>query len=470
MSGVSAVRAACGVAGHHTRHPARRQVRSLPGVGLVCQLHEAPAMMMNRILAVVLLGVIGCATDAEPTFDEFGDDQGDGKSDAPNDGMPRLDVNDVSILYPLPTTASGLTDLLGLDTPTARGPLLSKDQFTALVALIHPEQDTNLRGLQYEDWRVVGVRVDPCEMLAPGMPCTPQLRLVAQSFDHTEQGSSVISDDNAIHLVYSIPEDQQAQMLRDLVALKTSNPTFNTNKKPLGIHPILKSQGLGGTFATDLAQLVTTYAGVASAQNVTVMYTLNAGEWRFAAGTIVNGAVEQVPVPCSPTPTISMSGTTGVVGNFINHVSPAATCADNVNDIIDSSDKGGGFKAGSFYKLADDVQARDVDLALRVLNPNLNRVGTTDCVGCHVASRALARVNDTRFVNLNDGNPNRFVPPKFVTTKYKTSPADAIGPYNVRAFGYQGRDVAYAQVVVNLSALAADAINQKIRTENLLTP
>ena len=45
-----------------------------------------------------------------------------------------------------------------------------------------------------------------------------------------------------------------------------------------------------------------------------------------------------------------------------------------------------------------------------------------------------------------------------------------IEQYNVRAFGYQDRDVAYAQVTVNLSALAADAINQKIRHEHLLDP
>ena len=107
------------------------------------------------------------------------------------------------------------------------------------------------------------------------------------------------------------------------------------------------------------------------------------------------------------------------------------------------------------------------ELRVRVINPNLNRVGTTDCVACHTASRALARVKDTKFPNLDDGNPNRFVPPKHVTTRYATAAGDATGPYNVRAFGYQGRDVAYAQVVVNLSALAADAVNQKIRNGGL---
>jgi hypothetical protein len=412
-------------------------------------------------LTMVFLGAAlatGCMSESDSG--EFGDD----KSDGGNDGFVRMDVNDVSILYPLPSSEAGLADLIALDAETARGPLLSREQFAELVALIHPEDDPNVVGLAYESWRIVGVRVDPCEMVAPGMPCTAQLRLVAQSF------SGTTTDDNAIHLVYAIPEGDVAPMLRDLVALKTSNPSTTTNKKALGIHPILKKQGLTGAFAAGLRTLVTTYAGKAASQNVTVMFTLDAGDWRFGAGTVAtDGHVTQVPVPCSPTPTISMRGTTGSIGNFIASVDPGGTCADNVNEIIDSNGKNDApFLQGSFFKLSAEQQDADVDLALRVINPGLNRVATTDCVACHTASRALARVKDTAFLNLNDDNPNRFVPPRFTTTKYATSPIDAIGPYNVRAFGYQGRDVAYAQVTVNLSALAADAINQKIRLEHLL--
>lgn len=434
-------------------------------------LHCVAPMRNWATAALVAMGctLVGCVTDAGPAG-EFGDGSGGGgKEDGTDDGLPHLDVNDVSILLPLPASGAALTDLPSLGMMTARGPLLSAAAFTKLVSLIHPEQDAALKGLRYEDWHIVAVRVDPCEMVAPGMACSAQLRLVAQSFDHTQQTSSPVTDDNAIHLVFTIPDDQAPAMLRDLVKLKTSS-TVNTNGKPLGIHPTLRKQGLKGAFATDLEQLVATYAGLATAQNVTVMYTLNAGEWRFAAGAVVDGTVQQVPVPCSTTPTISMKGTTGVIGNFMDAVAPAATCADNVNQIIDSNEKGGGIKAGSFYKLPADVQAHDVDLALRVLNPHLNRVGTTDCVSCHTAARALARVEDLSFPNLDDGNPNRFIPPAGTTTRYATSAIDAMGPYNVRAFGYQGRDVAYAQVTVNLSALAADAINQKIRTEHLLTP
>ena len=427
---------------------------------LVPSLHTAVGMV-SRLPSVIVCGALlgGCMTDADSG--EFGDD----KSDGGNDGFVRMDVDDVSILYPLPSAGAGLADLIALDAATTRGPLLSEDQFTQLVALIHPEDDPNVRGLAYTDWRIVGVRVDPCEMVAPAMPCTAQLRLVAQSFSN---GSS--TDDNAIHLVYAIPEADVSQLLRDLVHLKTANASTTTNRKALGIHPVLKKQGLGGPFATELRTLVTTYAGKAASQNVTIMVTLNAGEWRFGAGAVApDGHVAQVPVPCSTTPTISMRGTTGSIGNFLASVEPAATCADNVNEIIDSSGRNDApFLQGSFFKLSADQQATDIDLALRVINPGLNRVATTDCVACHTASRALARVKDNAFLNLDDGNPNRFVPSRFTTTKYATSPIDAIGPYNVRAFGYQDREVAYAQVTVNLSALAADAINQKIRHEHLL--
>ena len=78
------------------------------------------------------------------------------------------------------------------------------------------------------------------------------------------------------------------------------------------------------------------------------------------------------------------------------------------------------------------------------------------------------RFGSVDIASLVDGNPNRFIPPRHVTIANETSQLDAAGPYNVRGFGYQGRDVAYAQVTVNLSALAADAVNQKIRKEQLL--
>jgi hypothetical protein len=376
-----------------------------------------------------------------------------------------LDVNDVSLLFPLPTRRADLAQLLSINAQGAGGPLLSDANFRALVGFETPSDDPTFKANDPKAWKVVGVRVDPCAQTAPGAACQPQLRLITQPV--TFEGGRAGTLDHAIHLVYNLTPDAFSSLAADLVALKQAAGA-STNGAPLGVHPAMRAEGLGGPFAKGLKQLIGKHAGPANLAGAAVMLTLNAGEWRFAISAARDGALVQLQPPCADASrrTISMRGTTGFVGNFIDRVEPPATCADNVNEIILSNPGPGG---GAFLQKSAAEQQPFVDAALRVDNPRTHTAFTTDCVSCHVASRSLARVKGEAFLSaFDDGNANRFVPAAGVTMTFasgRLDPADAspasdpIGPYNVRSFGYQDELPSYTARALNETAFVVEQMN-----------
>jgi hypothetical protein len=396
--------------------------------------------------------LVGCLGQDVATDDDDLDGHADGVR---GDGLPFLDVNDVSILY---TLGRGATARHTVDRLLRLDDFITPEQFAAALASAHPEVDPSFASANRDDWRVVAIRAEPCARLAPTQPdCNPEIRLVTQSFV-----DGVTADDQAIHLTFALPPDQASPMVRDLVNLKLTSSVV-TNGKPLGIHPALAREGIDGPFAAALRLFVTTYTAKAQLATASVMLTLNGGTWRFAVNLNIEGTLTPIPAPCSPEPTIALVTSSGSLGNLVSAVQPAATCADNVNRIVDSNHRGEGRRAGSFFRLPAAERAAAIDASLRIVNPKVHGLLTTDCVSCHVASRALARVKDRAFVAALDGNPNRFVPAAGLTTTYATDLADAAGAYNVRAFGFQGRKVAYTQATVNASAFVAEQVNAMIR-------
>src|SRR5262249_17418528 len=96
----------------------------------------------------------------------------------------KLDVNDVSILFPLPKKQTDASLLLSLDASGPNGPLLAKDAFAELLSFAHPEDDKTFAENHFDDpanWRIVAMRVEACAKLDPkAAACATQVRLVAQ--------------------------------------------------------------------------------------------------------------------------------------------------------------------------------------------------------------------------------------------------------------------------------------------------
>ncbi len=394
----------------------------------------------------------GTAADAGPSSDA---------GQARLDGG-RVDLNDVSILLPLPDTAAS-NALPRLDFQCQSGPLLPSAAFAELIQLANPELDPTFKANHFDDpanWRVVAVRVDPCHRADPSTAeCSSQLRLVAQALASPANAAAGMAD-QAIHLIYDLGPGPNLPLIRDLLELKAASPV-DTRGTALGVHPALRQEGPNGPYALALRAFISKHAGIDRLPFATVMLTLNAGTWRFAKGEYVNGHFQQVQPPLSAAKTIDFVGTTGVIGNFILGVAPAATGADNVNEIVDSSGRDeASAKQGSFYKLSAAAQALRVDAALRIDNPLRHGVATTDCVSCHQASRSLARVKGPQFLSANDGNPNRYAFPPELNPQLTADPVELRGEYSVRAFGYQFRAVSLTQNALNDTARVAQGINQ----------
>jgi hypothetical protein len=156
---------------------------------------------------------------------------------------------------------------------------------------------------------------------------------------------------------------------------------------------------------------------------------------------------------------------------FLSEVRPLATGQDNVNQLLQSSR--GHVLPNDFSKLSPDDQNRAFDAALRIDNPDVHGPATTDCVSCHMASKALEiakssdGVNGLSFLSAHDGNPNRYKAAAGVNANFGL--ASAGGNYQVRAFGYSSEsDVIYTQGTVNGSAKVAAYINQNFIRSGLV--
>jgi hypothetical protein len=388
-----------------------------------------------------------------------------------------LDVDDVAILLPLPKSSAD-DALPRLSDKGTHGVLFSDASFKAMIGFGHVTDDATFASKHFNDptrWRIVSLRADPCARLTPGIDetspdCHPQLRLVAQAL---ESGSGIEMADQALHLIYDVAPADVPRLAKDLAALKAAS-TVTTNGKALAPHPGLAAEPSKGPLSKKLHDLILTYAGQDKLSRAAAMFTLNAGTWMFVGAENHGGQLVHVQAPCGAAVNpdspdgdadrknnVALVGTTGVIGNFITHVSPSSTCADNINLIVDSSgkDKPPVFQ-GTFWKATDVLRDAAIQSALRIDNPKLNTLATVECVSCHHATRGLARAKGVAFLDAKDGNPNRFVPPAGVTSSYAADATDAQGPYAVHAFGYLGLAVSYTQRLVNEASVSADQWNR----------
>jgi hypothetical protein len=384
-----------------------------------------------------------------------------------------LDVNDVSLLFPLPQNEGQLGGLLSINAPGAGGPLLGDENFRAVLALAEKPGDSPFPHSDPAKWKVVGARVDDCAKLrADDAGCIPQLRLIAQPVEAAVSSRGL---DQAIHLVYNLAPASFDGLVDGLVALKKA-ASVRTNGVPLHVHPTMRAEGLDGPFATGLKRLIAENVGPQNLFATAVMLTRQSSfapqavEWRFASGVVRDGAVVRAPLGCAPPDAKTIDVIGGAQGGLFNRVLPAATCADNVDDIVQSHRNA---QAPFFQKPAAEQQER-VDAALRIENPLETALADTHCAGCHVGSRALVRAKGVNFLASDvDQNPNRFAPAPGITTTFRSGRADPnaanpddlndiSGPYEVRAFGYLNGLPSYTMRTVNESAHVVEALNKKL--------
>jgi hypothetical protein len=368
---------------------------------------------------------------------------------------PKWNLNDVSMLMPLPQTSDEDTLLQGTDSG-AMGQLLPTKVFHNI--LLEPGEF----GTQYSLLRAVGIRIDPCFQMDPGPTiCQAQVRMVWQII---HQGEPV---DAGLHSFYNLTDKQFAKLTVDLQNLKTSQGV-STEGLPLQIHPAIQSQGLKGPFVASLKKLLLKYCGAQNLVRYATMF-LNDGPtentvWSFQIFNVSNeGQTTGITIPRVRNVIQSVGNPSNVkpsnpvAGDYVGaRVSPAPSGPDTLSHIFSGQAE------------ASNVGA-DFIAAYRIENPKDFNPTNMDCVSCHATQQAKSWAI-ANFPDLNLAQLGAEYAYQSQASNLSNTFDQSINTKIFRAFGHY-RDglgsaarMVVSQRVINESAVIVDWLNLRWQT------
>jgi hypothetical protein len=329
--------------------------------------------------------------------------------------QPRFDVNDVSFLWPPPTTKEDVDALVAGDTKTDDGsPLWPTAAFQAVLQRVKETAVANLGGgaskIRFDDgvedafkkaatWKVVGFRVDPS---APGghpdlvkqFGAMPQLRLILQPV--TIDAGRIRVHDFAAHLVFgyftgpaALPftpdRDKFREIVADLAALKAASTRPTEGR--LGVHPALKTRDAG--FASQVKAFLARHTSPSRSRLFAISFMgVEVPEpWIFLAMRVAaDGTIVEAPQR-------TLGGKPAQMLAFLNtpraqpvpvttNVDPAAGKGVSTG-VLFANDVLGTLDAPALPGLARPLHRDIPDL---VANPQRAHFFNTDCVSCHTES------------------------------------------------------------------------------------
>lgn len=415
-------------------------------------------------------------------------------------GPVSLSKSDVSILFPLPKNADEYAAWPSPTTVGAQGQLLSPTAYQKVLTALVEDNDfgmkkdlneqmaPSLTPDSYSTLRLVALRVDPC--FAPldinTTGCQPLIRGIFQPVAIGPSGNYEAGD-GGVHVFWKLTSDDLLQFMYDYIAARDANGG-NPGDGPLGVHPILASQGLSGAFGTSLMNAFLGYVGTGVIGRVTIFTKVNTDQgdtkgeeidtatgsgaqpdgsndpfldWRFGvidgkgnAQHVINTGDQagfqgfRTGLEAHP----STVCTTTSSGGYDN--STTTTCVTTTPPQTESLVVGVGING------ADSNASHDYDVALRTENPT--QVGHTpdniDCASCHIAQAVRARHEAAGMTPT--GNANLYVS----DTGRNLEHAGFAGPsmINIHAFSYVGPNFAVNQRTANESGMIADQMQSQI--------
>lgn len=397
------------------------------------------------VLLVAALGGSGCqseepsaSVDAGAVNDAQPADAGPADVGPADVGPPppRLGLNDVSVLYPLP---------LELDTPGylvardmgARGELLPQAVFNAIPTFPVVPAD----GLLYTRLRVLAIRFDPCG--GPRTDCHPEIRVVMQPVN-----AGGVARDSALHLFYRLNASEMTAVVAGLRAAHALAP--EAEGSPLDVHPSLVAQGVEGPYGAALRALVLQHVGAENLVRMTFFLRAPPVQEVWFFGGLERGddgrytAMEIVGV--------------GRGNQRVIHTPTDDTYHYDLTPVASSPEDGRAlFSSMAAGAATDEARRAAVGSFLRVENPRRYTVDELPCAGCHVATYVRAETQRRFDIGEAGFDADRF------TASFDLSlrGGAATTPSSLRAFGWFGSDPMIAQRTVNESALALEEIERR---------
>ena len=396
-------------------------------------LHAA-SEAVRRLWTLLLLTAAACSTQIPVSTDVA--------LSAELAEVPAVALHDVAILFPLPAPgdANGLWPATQ-DLGGARA-LLPAAVVDALGSMVAGEPNRDIYALL----RVVSLRLEPCFVADAAAPtCERQIRFVLQPVAADRAGvARTTTLDAAVHVIYELPTSAFAALARGIVALRTASaPQLAA---PLGVHPVLATEGLAGPFARGLLPLVVESTGKGRLTRITFMGVRGRGnEWQFGGVRVAaDGTLAPLPIPSSGLALQSIVLQRGGQ-SFVKSVSPQTAGTDDVSLLFDS--------ISASVATRTEISAA-LRAANRIENPVLRSSEDTDCATCHAVASSRFWAEKTFAMS---ESASRFAAKGFDLAA-TGAPTTDLGV--LRALGYFGSDAAISPRAIHEAAQAAQTIRE----------
>ena len=367
-----------------------------------------------------------------------------------------LQLNDVSVLFPLPRNAEEQSQgLLAMTSAGPRGELLPQAVFDELPSIVGSVPSQLIGGdstAPYANLRVVAMRVDPCfaalDPPASGEGCQNQLRLVVQE---TEVGSAF---DSGLHLFYAISREELLELVRAIAGLRQKLGASQVLGK-LQPHPLMVKQGLAGEMASGVRAAILAHAGSSRLVRITRMTQHGGPFWEFNGFDIEGGKLTPLPIANLPSARNATQTIERSFGSFKGLTfDPPSASTDDIAVLSQVE------QASSWS--APEREAKLTAL-LRIENPHVHSPNTIDCASCHAATPIQKLVVESMLGWSRAGLP-AFEPNSELFDSAELEPSydgDTKPIMNVHAFSYFGAGLAISQRVVNESAAIVDYLSKQ---------
>jgi hypothetical protein len=358
------------------------------------------------------------------------------------------DVNDVSVLLPLPTDLTS-DAILKTTSEGERGALLPGKYLNLLPPLAgsdHPE-------FVKSQLAVVGIRIDPCfpGIDPSGAPCRVQIRMVWQPLTSVN-GKQVSTLDAAVHTFYDLSQTEFSEFSQKLFTLNKDSKV-NTQGLPLQIHPALASKGYASPYWPKLKTLVLAYAGEFRLSRITFMTLEVPGQmWDFGGFDIDQKRAVHMVIPRIGTRQQSLVNRSQVEFEFLGgeKPEPPLSTPDILNPVVTNSAR--------LLAKDEDLLRSSVEATYRIENPKFHSPATVECVSCHI-SQSVRGWAIKKFPEFNfDQSIFKFTSP----LNLENQTGDYRAPKILRAFGYQGSEPSVNQRTINESANVAEEMTLKV--------
>ncbi len=353
----------------------------------------------------------------------------DANSDA-NAPLATLTMNDVSVLWPMPT--SGLTsDFISVTAEGAHGPLLPASAYVPIPQLVAFGE------VAIDRLRVVAMRIDPCFRATITSTCQPMVRLVAQPTSDAT-GASTGFADAAIHLHYEMTDAELRAFANEVATAR--HGMFQS--APLGVHPLLAAEGLTGTFANALRALILEHLGADRLTRITftTRTRTRSAQWEFGRVDRVGSSFVRVDLDTVLGTPDLQTLTAGVTGRYT--LDPETLSTDALTDLYDEPSSYAAVPAASRQALLDRAYA--------VLNPERHTAESIDCSSCHIAGH-VAR-------DASEAWPTLMPTTRFTSTHPLDAPTAPLVRDRIRAFGYFDQEPQLNQRTINETAATLEAL------------